>query len=162
MTIHQLIAAAAILCGAVAAHAAAPAGAPADATGLCKDGSFSTAADKKGACRGHKGVKDWFATASTAAPSNPAPAMSKTTTAGATSATGAVAAADTTKPAAPKPAANAAPGGGPGMVWANDGTKVYHCQGDQWYGKTKKGEYLSESAAKAKGMHASHGKACGA
>jgi hypothetical protein len=32
--------------------------------------------------------------------------------------------------------------------------------GDRYYGKTKHGEYLSEADAKAKGMRASHGKAC--
>jgi hypothetical protein len=49
------------------------------------------------------------------------------------------------------------PGGGASKVRANGETKVYHCMGDRYYGKTKKGEYLSEADAQAKRAHAPGG-----
>jgi hypothetical protein len=152
-----------------ATAATAAATAPANATALCKDGTYFTGTTHKGACRGHKGVKEWMdgAAANTATAAAAAPAA-------AASATAAPAAA--AKPASPvappaytkskrKPPTPAAqieqkPGGGPGLVWVNAESKVYHCSNDPWYGKTKQGSYMSESAAKAAGNHGARGKDC--
>ncbi|HZV53309.1 MAG TPA: DUF3761 domain-containing protein [Rhodocyclaceae bacterium] len=207
--------------------AQAPAGAPAGSTALCKDGSYFSGATKSGACRGHKGIKDWFggdapaaktdakttkadekaakaqakadekaakarakadakaakeeakaakAKGATAAQpaeaAKPAPAVKAAAPAAAApaalapaavapAASAPKAAAPMAAPAAPvqKPTAPAA--GGPGMVWVNASTKVYHCSGTRWYGKTKQGEYMSESEAQAKGFRGDHNKACG-
>jgi hypothetical protein len=43
---------------------------------------------------------------------------------------------------------------GPGMVWVNKDTKVYHKQGDRWYGNTKNGQYMTEGDAIRAGYHA--------
>ena len=44
-----------------------------------------------------------------------------------------------------------APGGGGGKVWVNTSSKKYHKEGDPWYGKTKHGQYMTESDAQKAG-----------
>ncbi len=174
MLMPRIAALAAALTLSAVSFAQPPADAPAGTTGLCKDGTYSSNATKKGACSGHKGVKEWYAPAAgTAAAGSAAPQAPATSTTPATKTTTASpAASSATAPAAgaamtpkstttPAPAATAAPGGGPGKVWVNTSTKTYHCPSDRWYGKTKAGEYLTEADAKSQGFHAAYGKTCG-
>ena len=145
--------------------AAAPAGAaPAGSTGLCRDGSYTSADAKKGACRGHKGVQEWYGASAAAAPAatKAAAPAAPTTPPPAAAPARPTAAAPATRAQPETDLANraAAPGGGAGKVWVNTETKVYHCSTDRYYGKTKQGEYMSEADAQAKGAHAAHGKAC--
>jgi hypothetical protein len=144
---------------------------PAGSTGECKDGTYTSVEKKRGACAGHGGVKDWYASdkkseeksakkeakpmGSAAAPSASAPMAAPATAGAMTHST------DTAKKMPVGMRAEAAPGGGAGKVWVNTSSHVYHCSGDEWYGKTKAGEYMTETDAKTKGAHASHGKACG-
>jgi len=173
--IHTALAAslAAALLLAAVSFAQVPADAPAGTTGLCKDGSYTSAASKRGSCSGHKGVQTWYAASrgSTAAPTSAAapaaaptqPTFAAPPTAPAAGPAQTTAAAPATAPAtnsSSTPPATMAPGGGPGLVWVNKSSKVYHCQGDRWYGKTKNGAYMSEADAKAEGDRPDHGKAC--
>jgi hypothetical protein len=105
----------------------------------CKDGSTFSGASRSGACRGHGGVKTW-GTAATAPSGTSSP----------TAATGTPS----------SPATSTAPVGN-GQVWVNTASNVYHCPGTRWYGKTKKGEYMSEAQAKAQGARPGNGKTCG-
>jgi hypothetical protein len=106
----------------------------ASVTATCKDGTAFSGTSRSGACSGHGGVQTWGATAPAVTAAPPASA-----------------------PAAP---AAGAPAAGPGMVCVNTASKVYHCPGDRWYGKTKAGEYMAEAKAKAAGDRPDHGKAC--
>jgi len=162
--------------------ASAYAEAPAGAIAQCKDGTYFTGTSHKGACKGHQGVKEWLD--KTASSTSGAAAASDSTKSKKSKKAKAAdtAAAAATPAAAPAPAPMPAPtkkpptaastptpasqipqkaGGGAGQVWVNSSSKVYHCQGDEWYGKTKEGSYMTEAAAKAAGNHAAHGKECG-
>ena len=146
----------ALLSGIAAAQA--PASAPAGATGLCKDGTYWTNATKSGACSGHKGVQTWYGASGASAPAA-APAAAATPAAPAAAPAAPAPAAPVAKETS-KPVATQAAGGGPGLVWVNTKSNVYHCSADPYYGKTKSGAYMSEADAIAKGAHADHGKAC--
>jgi hypothetical protein len=107
-------------------------------TATCKDGTAFTGTKRSGACRGHGGVQSWdTAPAATSPVATPSPATSSTS-----------------------PHTAPSPGGGPGQVWVNTASKVYHCPGDRWYGKTKHGSYMSEAEARAQGSRPDHGKVC--
>ena len=104
-------------------------------TATCKDGTAFTGTTRSGACRGHGDVQSWGeATNPANAPSEPAPTTSQRST--------------------------PSPDGGAGQVWVNTVSKVYHCLGDRWYGKTKHGSYMTEAEARAQGVRPDHGKAC--
>lgn len=59
-----------------------------------------------------------------------------------------------------QPADKQAPGAAPNKVWVNSSSKVYHCPGDRYYGRTKNGRYMTEADAKAAGAHGPRGETC--
>jgi len=123
-------------------------------TATCKDGTSFSGTKRSGACRGHGGVQA-FTDTTTPATSTPPPTSPSTPPVRTTTQPSQVA---TSKP--PSQPVVAAPAGSAGQVWVNTASKVYHCAGTEWYGKTKKGEYMSEAAAKADGARPDHGKVC--
>src|SRR5947209_6704898 len=51
-----------------------------------------------------------------------------------------------------------APLSGPSQVWVDTASRVYHCPGTKWYGKSKQGQYMTEGAAKSAGNRAESSK----
>ena len=103
---------------------------------------------------------------STAA-SKPAPAASASSSSAPASAAAPAPAASSARTSEDKPAAKSAsapaasankpaqPPPAKGMVWVNTATKVYHYEGDHWYGNTKEGKYMTEEDAIKAGYRAS-------
>src|SRR5215469_15764665 len=145
-TLFALTAAAALL---LAPAVLTPANA--DVAAMCKDGSQWTGSSNRGACSRHGGVQQWLN--GTVAQ---LPQLQANNTAGP----------PVLKPAAQVAATPPAIGNmttaanANGQGWVNLNSRVYHCAGDRYYGKTKTGEFLSESQAIAQGFRADHGKSC--
>ena len=57
------------------------------------------------------------------------------------------AAAKSAPPPASEASSPAQPPPSKGMVWVNTETKVFHREGDKWYGNTKHGKYMTEADA---------------
>ena len=57
-----------------------------------------------------------------------------------------------TQPMAQRPPASLNCGSDP-IVWVNTSTKVYHVEGDRYYGATKQGKFVCEKSATAEGDH---------
>jgi hypothetical protein len=138
-------------------YAAAPKG----STGECKDGSYTSAKTERGACSRHGGVKQWYG--NEAPQKEPQAKESKAKESNAKESRSAPAAEPSRSATRSEKAESSrgASANGGGRVWVNPSSKVYHCSGDRWYGKTEKGEYMSESQAKAQGNRPDHGKSCG-
>jgi hypothetical protein len=133
----------------------------AEVTATCNDGTSWSGTSRRGACSGHRGVQAFGTGAAAAAPAAGPAANPVTPTQGTPPSTVATPAPPVT-PAVPGVVQGrstaAAAGGGAGQVWVNTSTKVYHCPGDRYYGKTNHGSYMTEAAAKAEGDRPSRGK----
>ena len=46
-------------------------------------------------------------------------------------------------------------------VWVNLRSRLYHCPGSKWYGKGKRGAWMTETQAKIKGYRPAYKRECG-
>ncbi len=106
------------------------------ATDPAKSDSSNAKKNKLPKGTGAAAQKSATAPAAPAAPAASTPTKSAGTTASAS------------KPAA---AQQTLPGNAGETVWVNTETKVYHKPGSHWYGKTKRGKYMTEADAKKAG-----------
>jgi uncharacterized protein DUF3761 len=152
------------LCATSAALAQTPAGAPAGATAQCKDGTWSSDANRDGACRDHNGVRTWYG-ASDSPSRTPAPSMMPPQTFPKPT--------PQTMPNAQTPTTGTQMGsrptlpggmsrtpGGAGKVWVDRASRSYVCDGDRGYGTSKGGAYMTEADAIAQGNRAASGSKC--
>lgn len=147
---------------------ASTAKAPSGTTAVCADGSYSRAQTLARACGKHGGVRIWTGQSATTQATTPISGATKPAAIPTPNATQPAPAnrwpTPTASPSVARlpaaPAVMPAPGGGNGMVWVNKATKVFHCQGDRWYGRTKAGAYVTQTVALAQGYHPEHGKSC--
>ena len=131
---------------------------------ICKDGTTWAGKPGRGACRGHHGVdkaRTHLASAGAAGDhATPEAAPSGASAAPAASAPAVTESERESTRASARTEPEPATGGGAGQVWVNTSSKVYHCPGTRWYGKTKQGKYVSESEARSEGDRPDHGKSC--
>lgn len=127
-----------------------------EASAACKDGTTYSGVRRSKPCRGHGGVASLGSEAAPAATTSPGQAA----TAQPTPVTPARPQVATPAPVPPyRQSTNAAPGR-PGQVWVNTRSKVFHCPGDRYYGKTERGAYMNERDAVAAGNRLEHGESC--
>jgi len=119
-------------------------GVPADATGRCRDSTYTYAASSNGACSTHAGLATWWGLRR---------AVSKESL----SALIPAANSDSSKR---QRRINPAQVKGIDTVWVNTRSNAYHCRGTRWFGRTAKGRYSTEREALASGAHPASGQRC--
>jgi hypothetical protein len=63
-------------------------------------------------------------------------------------------------PGTAKATQNPARGNPAAKVWANAVSRTYHCPGTRYYGKTKRGTFMTQQEAMEKGYRPARGKFC--